>query len=44
MGAVASVALKVYATNRDNLYDKDIQCEAMKELTERTARQLTESI
>ncbi|MHC4720358.1 MAG: hypothetical protein ACYSYT_07770 [Planctomycetota bacterium] len=44
LGAVASVALKVYATNRGNLYDKDIQCEAMKELTERTARQLTESI
>jgi hypothetical protein len=43
LGAVASVALKVYATSRGNLYGKDIQCEAMKELTERTARQLTES-
>jgi len=32
-----SSALKVYAINQGNLYGKDIQCEAMKELTERTA-------
>ena len=31
-----SSALKVYARNKGNLYGKDIQCEAMKELTERT--------
>ena len=29
-------ALKVYAMNEGNLYGKDIQCEAMKELAERT--------
>ena len=31
-----SNALKVYALNKKNLYGKDIQCEAMKELAERT--------
>jgi len=31
-----SSALKMYAINQGNLYGKDIQCEAMKELTERT--------
>ncbi|GAI84680.1 unnamed protein product [marine sediment metagenome] len=31
-----SNALKVYAINDGNLYSKDIQCEAMKELTTRT--------
>jgi hypothetical protein len=31
-----SNALKVYAKNKDNLYGKGIQCEAIKELTERT--------
>ena len=35
--AANSNALKVYAINEGNLYDKDIQCGAMKELTERTA-------
>ena len=30
-----SNALKVYAINKGNLYDKNIQCEAMKELTAR---------
>jgi hypothetical protein len=34
---VNSKALKVYAINRRNLYGKDIQCEAMRELAERTA-------
>ena len=34
---VNSKALKVYAINRSNLYGKAIQCEAMRELTERTA-------
>ena len=33
---IDSVALKVYAVNVGNLYGKDIQCEAMKELTKRT--------
>ncbi len=31
-----SSALKVYAINESNLYGKDVQCEAIKELTERT--------
>ena len=31
-----SSALKVYVKNEGNLYGKDIQCEAMKELAERT--------
>ena len=33
---IDSAALKVYAVNVANLYGKDIQCEAMKELTKRT--------
>ena len=33
---IDSAALKVYAVNAGNLYGKDIQCEAMKELTKRT--------
>jgi hypothetical protein len=32
-----SNTLKIYAINKDNLYDKYIQCEAMKNLAERTA-------
>ncbi len=34
---IDSSALKVYAKNEGNLYGKVIQCEAMKELTKRTA-------
>ena len=34
---IDSGALKVYAVDSGNLYGKDIQCEAMKELTKRTA-------
>jgi hypothetical protein len=33
-----SKALRVYAINKGNLYGKDIQCEAMKSLAERTAK------
>ncbi|MHC4395081.1 MAG: hypothetical protein ACYS1A_05445 [Planctomycetota bacterium] len=33
---IDSSALKVYALNLGNLYGKDIQCAAMKELTKRT--------
>jgi hypothetical protein len=33
-----SNALKVYAINKGNLYDKDIQCEAIKTLAERTVK------
>jgi hypothetical protein len=33
-----SNALKVYAVNKSNLYGKDIQCEAMKSLAERTTK------
>ncbi|MHC4756302.1 MAG: hypothetical protein ACYTBP_14295 [Planctomycetota bacterium] len=35
---IASAALKVYAVNKGDLYGKTIQCEAMKELTKRTAQ------
>lgn len=33
-----SKALMAYALNKDNIYGKDIQCEAMKKLAERTAK------
>jgi hypothetical protein len=33
-----SKALKVYAINKGNLYGKDIQCEAIKALAERTVK------
>jgi hypothetical protein len=33
-----SKALRIYAINKGNLYGKDIQCEAMKSLAERTAK------
>jgi len=35
---IDSEALTVYAVNEGNLYGKDIQCEAMKELTKRTTQ------
>ena len=38
-----SGALRVYAVNEGNLYGKDIQCEAMKELAKRTVRKSKES-
>jgi len=38
LAAVDSEALKVYAVNKGNLYSRAIQCEAIKELTIRTAR------
>ncbi|MBA7570598.1 hypothetical protein ES708_12351 [subsurface metagenome] len=38
LSQVKSKALTVYAINRGNLYGKDIQCEAMGELAERTMR------
>lgn len=38
LDAIDSNALKVYAIDDGGLYGKDIQCEAMKKLTERTAR------
>jgi len=38
LNTVDSNALKVYAINEGNLYDKIIQCEALKVLTERTTR------
>ena len=34
---VSSSVLKVYAINQDNLYGKEIQCEATRELSRRTA-------
>ena len=38
LDTIDSNALKVYAVNKGNLYGKDVQCEAMKRLTERTVR------
>ncbi|MHC4756303.1 MAG: hypothetical protein ACYTBP_14300 [Planctomycetota bacterium] len=35
--SIKSDALKVYAVNKKNLYTKNIQCQAMKELAKRTA-------
>jgi hypothetical protein len=33
---VDSIMLKVYATDKRRLYGKDIQCEALRELAQRT--------
>ncbi len=38
LNEIDSDALKVYAVDEGNLYGKDIQCQALKELTVRTAR------
>lgn len=38
LNAIDSNALKVYAVNEHNLYDKTIQCKALNMLTERTVR------
>lgn len=35
---IDSNALAVYAVNKENLFDKTIQCEAIKELTKRTVQ------
>lgn len=43
LGAADSGALKVYVVNERNVYSKDIQCEAMKELAERTAELIRHS-
>ncbi len=40
---IDSSALKVYTIDERNLYGKDIQCEAMKKLTDRTPRKSKES-
>jgi hypothetical protein len=40
LGEIDSNALKIYARDEGGLYGKDIQCEAIKELTVRTARKL----
>lgn len=37
VSAIDSHALKVYTLDDDRLYGKDIQCEAMKKLADRTA-------
>jgi hypothetical protein len=37
LDVVGSNVLKVYAMNKGNRYGKDIQCEAMKQLAQRTA-------
>lgn len=36
LDTIDSSALKVYTIDESNLYGKDIQCEAMKKMTERT--------
>lgn len=36
--AVDSNSLKIYTIDEDNLYGKEIQCAAMRKLTERTTR------
>ena len=36
LSVIDSTALKVYALNQGGLYSKDIQCEAMRALAERT--------
>lgn len=38
LDTIDSNALKVYTIDESNLYGKDIQCEAMKKMTERTLR------
>ena len=38
LSQVDSNALAVYAVNSGNLYGKDVQCEAIKELARRTAK------
>ena len=38
VNAIDSNSLKVYTVDEDRLYGKDIQCEAMKKLTDRTSR------
>jgi hypothetical protein len=38
LNQAGSNALKIYAINKGNLYDKDIQCEAIKALAERTVK------
>jgi hypothetical protein len=38
LNEIDSNTLKVYAVDEGNLYGKDIQCQAIKELTVRTAR------
>jgi hypothetical protein len=38
LNQIDSSALKIYAINKGNLYGKDIQCEAIKTLAERTAK------
>ena len=40
---IDSNALKVYTIDESNLYGKDIQCEAMKKMTERTTRKSKDS-
>jgi hypothetical protein len=37
---IDSQAVKAYAVNENNLYGKDIQCEAMKELSARTEQNI----
>jgi len=43
LDTIDSNALKIYTINEGNLYGKDIQCEAMKVLAERTAHRSKDS-
>jgi hypothetical protein len=43
LNQVNSKVLKVYAINRDSLYGKDIQCESIRQLAERTTHKIEHS-
>ncbi len=43
LDSIDSNAMKVYTIDESNLYGKDIQCEAMKKMTERTTRKSKDS-
>ena len=43
LDTIDSSALKAYTTDESNLYGKEIQCEAMKKMTERTLRKSKDS-
>ena len=43
LDTIDSNAMKVYTIDESNLYGKDIQCEAMKKMTERTTRKSKDS-
>ena len=44
LSALSSKTLNFYTINKGNVYDKNIQCEAMMELAKRTRKQLEENM